>query len=161
VALQCYKVDLNKYPLADGIAGEEESMGETMIGMGPAANGSWDGVPRVLVRMHYLNSAEYLFCPQYRRQFRGERAKYFRYAYNNSAADTGGASGAANDVDRDSGDVWFCRCLWVPTKYSFRRGDKDVRFPHGDDHDLENVLYADSRVVPRDGLADFEAHRKR
>ena len=161
VALQTYKIDHNRFPLADGIAGDEESMGETVVGMGPAANGSWDGVPRALVRLRYLNSAEYLFCPSLARQFRGDRAKFFRYAYNNSAADTGGASGAANNVDRDSGDVWFCRCLWVPRQYSFRQHDKAVRFPHGADHDQENTLFADSRVVPRDGLKDYEEHRRR
>ena len=160
VALQCYKIDHDKYPLADGIAGEEESMGDTMIGMGPAANGSWDGVPRVLVCLGYLNSPEYLFCPTYQRQFKGDRLQRFRYAYNNSAADTGGTTGGANDVDRDSGDIWFCRCLWVPRQYGFRPGETDVQFPHGEDHRMENVLFSDSRVVLRDGRKDYETHRK-
>ncbi len=156
VALQTYKVDMNKYPLADGIAGEEESMAETLIGMGPAANGSWDGVPRILVRLGYLGSSTYLFCPEFRNRFRGDRMQKFRYAYNNSAADTGGTTGGTHDVDRDSGDIWFCRCLWVPVKYSFKPGSKDVSFPHGEDRTLENVLYSDSRVTPRDGLDDYE-----
>lgn len=160
VALQSYKIDHNKYPMADGIAGEEESMGDTMVGMGPAANGSWDGVPRALVRMHYLNSPEYLFCPTFHKKFRGERAQFFRYAYNNSAADTGGTTGGANDVDRDSGDIWFCRCLWVPRQYSFRPGDENVTYPHGEENELENVLFSDSRVVSRDGLSDYEEHRR-
>lgn len=160
IALQTYKVDLNKYPLADGIAGEQESMGETMVGMGPAANGSWDGAPRVLVRLGYLNSAEYLFCPHFRKTIHGDRVQRFRYAYNNSAADTGGTAGGTNDVDRDSGDVWFCRCLWVPRQYSFTPGAKDVIFPHGDDGGLENVLFSNSRIEPRDGLADYKRQHK-
>lgn len=161
IALQTYKVDHNRFPLADGMAGEDESMGETLIGMGPAANGSWDGVPRVLVRLGHLGSAEYLFCPHYRRQFRGERAQFFRYAYNNSAADTGGSVGGSHDVERDSGDLWYCRCLWVPPQYSFRPGDTHVKFPHGPDQKMENVLFSDSRVVLRDGLADYEARHRR
>lgn len=156
VALQSYKIDLNKYPLADGLAGEEESMGQTLIGQGPAANGSWDGVPRILERLGYLNSASYLFCPEFRNRFRGDRMQNFRYAYNNSAADTGGTSGGVNDVDRDSGDVWFCRCLWVPVQYSFKSGSKEVTFPHGDDRTMENVLFSDSRVTLRNGLDDYQ-----
>lgn len=155
VALQSYKIDLGKYPLADGIAGESESMGQTVIGLGPAANGSWDAVPRALVRMHYLASPSYLFCPEYQSRFKGDRLQRFRYAYNNSAADTGGPSGGTTDMDRDSSDVWFCRCLWVPTIYSFRPGAKDVNYPHGDNGNLENVLFSNSRVVLRDGLADY------
>ncbi len=44
-ALYAYRLDLNHYPLADGTAGTMESMGQTEVGNGPAANGSWDGVP--------------------------------------------------------------------------------------------------------------------
>jgi prepilin-type N-terminal cleavage/methylation domain-containing protein len=155
VALQTYKIDLGKYPLADGIAGEEESMGETMVGLGPAANGSWDGVPRILVRLRYLVSPQYLFCPEHQVRFKGDRMQRFRYAYNNSAADTGGTTGGTTDMDRDSSDVWFCRCLWVPRQYSFSPGAKDVNYPHGDNGDMENVLFSNSRVVLRDGLADY------
>lgn len=160
VALQSYKIDQGKYPLADGIAGEAESMGQTIIGLGPAANGSWDGVPRALVRLRYLNSPEYLFCPEYGARIRGDRLQKFRYAYNNSAADTGGATGGTTDMDRDSSDVWFCRCLWVPREYSFSPGAKDVQYPHGDNGGMENVLFSNSRVVLRDGLADYKKIHK-
>jgi prepilin-type N-terminal cleavage/methylation domain-containing protein len=88
-ALYAYKLDQNKYPLADGVAGIAESMGQTAVGDGPAANGSWDGVPRVLVRFRYLATDEHLFCPSYRDQFKGERLQRFRYAYNSSSFDTG------------------------------------------------------------------------
>jgi prepilin-type N-terminal cleavage/methylation domain-containing protein len=154
-ALYAYKLDLNRYPLADGVAGEQESMGQTSPGNGPAANGSWDGVPRVLVRLGYLTSDQYLFCPSYREQFKGGRLQRFRYAYNNSAADTGGPIGAPNNVDRDSHDIWFARCLWVPPEYSFDPGAKDVKFPHGEDHDRENALMSNGRVELRDGRKDF------
>jgi prepilin-type N-terminal cleavage/methylation domain-containing protein len=154
-ALYAYKLDNNRYPPADGTAGLQESMGQTTPGDGPAANGSWDGVPRVLVRMGYLTSDEYLFCPSYREQFRGDRLQRFRYAYNNSAIDTGGPIGAPNNVDRDSHDIWLARCLWVPVEYSFNPSAKDVRYPHGEAHDRENALMSNGRVELRDGRADF------
>jgi prepilin-type N-terminal cleavage/methylation domain-containing protein len=154
-ALYAYKLDLNHYPLADGIAGTQESMGQTSVANGPAANGSWDGVPRILVRLGYLSSEDYLFCPTFKDQFKGERLQRFRYAYNNSAADTGGTIGAPNNVDADSHDIWVARCLWVPPEYSFHPEATDVRFPHGEDHDRENVLMSNGRVELRDGRADF------
>ena len=155
IALNTYKIDLNKYPLADGVAGLEESMGQTAIANGPAANGSWDGVPRVLVRLGYLLSDQYLFCPEYAEKFRGPRMQRFRYAYNHSALDTGGTGGGANDIERQSGDLWIARCLWVPVDHSFSPGAKDVTYPHGEANDRENVLYANSRVELRDGAADY------
>ncbi|AXA36108.1 MAG: hypothetical protein KatS3mg130_2066 [Candidatus Sumerlaea sp.] len=156
-ALYAYRLDLNHYPLADGTAGTMESMGQTEVGNGPAANGSWDGVPRVLLRLGYLTSEEILFCPVYRQQFKGERLQRFRYAYNNSAADTGGVIGGANNVERDSHDIWFARCLWVPPEYSFTPQATDVKFPHGENFDRENALMSNGRVELRDGRADFRA----
>jgi prepilin-type N-terminal cleavage/methylation domain-containing protein len=156
-ALYAYRIDLNRYPLADGVAGLQESMGQTGAGNGPAANGSWDGVPRVLVRLRYLSAEQYLFCPCFAEQFKGERLQRFRYAYNNSAADTGGTAGSTNDVDRDAHDIWFARCLWVPTARSFHPEAREVTWPHGDDRDRENVLYSNSRVQLADGAADFAA----
>lgn len=154
-ALYAYRIDYNHYPLADGIAGLNESMGQTSVGNGPAANGSWDGVPRVLVRLGYLSSDTFLFCPTLRERFQGDRMQKFRYAYNNSAWDTGASTGAANDVERDSSDIWYARCLWVPAANSFDPAAKDVRYPHGEDQNMENALMSNSRVVLRDGAADF------
>jgi prepilin-type N-terminal cleavage/methylation domain-containing protein len=156
-ALYAYKLDLNKFPLADGIAGTRESMGQTSLGNGPAANGSWDGVPRVLVRLGYLTSESFLFCPTFHDRMKGDRIQRFRYAYNNSAVDTGGTSGAPNNVDRDSHDIWYARCLWVPTERSFDPGAKEVTYPHGEENDRENALMSNSRVILRDGKADFDA----
>ena len=156
-ALYAYKLDLNKFPLADGVAGTQESMGQTSVGNGPAANGSWDGVPRALVRLGYLSNESFLFCPTFRDRVKGERLQRFRYAYNNSAFDTGGTSGAPNNVDRDAHDIWYARCLWVPTERSFAPGATEVAYPHGEEHDRENVLMSNSRVELRDGRADFES----
>lgn len=159
-ALYAYKLDLNRFPPADGVAGKEESMGRTSAGNGPAANGSWDGVPRVLVRLKYLTSEEMLFCPSYKDSIKGERLERFRYAYNNSALDTGGGHGAPNNVDRDSHDIWYARCLWVPTEKSFHPEATDVRYPHGEDHDCENALMSNGRVELRHGKKDFESQFK-
>ncbi|MCX7018659.1 MAG: type II secretion system protein [bacterium] len=156
-ALYAYKSDLGKFPAADGVAGVNESMGQTSAGNGPAANGSWDGVPRVLVRLRYLASGDFLFCPAYRERFPGDRLQRFRYAYNHSAFDTGGVSGAPNDVERETHDYWYARCLWVPRERSFRPTAMDVTYPHGDQNDRENALFTNSRVELRDGRADFAA----
>jgi prepilin-type N-terminal cleavage/methylation domain-containing protein len=156
-AIYAYKLDLNKFPLADGIAGEQESMGQTQPGNGPAANGSWDGVPRVLLRFHYLSSPDYLYCPVHRDRHRGPRVQNFRYAYNNAAFDTGGSSSSANNMETDSHDIWYARCLWVPVERSFKPGDADVTWPHGENQDRENALMSNSRVELRDGKADFES----
>lgn len=156
-ALYAYKIDLNHFPLADGIAGLEGSMGKTEVGNGPAANGSWDGVPRVLVDLKYLSSEQYLFCPSFCDRVKGERLQRFRYAYNSSASDTGGATGSANNVDRDSHDIWYARCLWVPPERSFHP-EQGLLYPHGEDNDKENVLCSNSRVELHDGRKDFNTH---
>lgn len=156
-ALYTYHVDHNRYPLADGVAGPDESMGRTSLGNGPAANGSWDGVPRVLVRLRHLTSEDALFCPCHRERFRGDRLQKFRYAYNNSALDTGGTAGGQNNVDADSHDIWLARCLWVPADRSFAPDARDVTYPHGEARDKENVLFSNSRVELRAGREDFDA----
>lgn len=157
-ALYAYKIDLNHFPLADGIAGTQESMGQTSVGNGPAANGSWDGVPRVLVRMGYLTSEQYLFCPTYREKFRDDKLQHFRYAYNNSAVDTGGPTGGANNVETNAGNIWYARCLWVPADQSFSPGAAEASYPHGDDDsDHENALMSNGGVQLRNGRQDFAA----
>lgn len=156
-ALYAYKLDENRFPPADGIAGLEESMGQTQPGNGPAAGGNWDGVPRYLVRRGYLTSEQFLFCPSYADRFRGEKLQRFRYAYNHSATDTGGTMGGANDIDRDSTHIWYARCLWVPPEKGFNPAAAAHTYPHGEEHDRENVLLSNSRVELRDGRADYEA----
>jgi len=160
--LAVYKVDYNRFPLADGRAGLEPSPGETDLGNGPAANGSWDGAPRILTTLHYLSSDKALFCPTLKKTYRG-REQRFRYAYNSSASDTFGPSGGANNIDRESGDFWIARCVFVPPDRSFHPEFEHV-YPHGDeqlpdgriDHAcMENVLFSDMRVNLRNGRRDF------
>lgn len=152
-----YKIDHNRYPLADGEAGTHESQGVTSVGNGPAANGSWDAVPRAMIRLGYLSSEDLLFCPVHKKRHKGERLQKFRYAYNSSANDTGGVQGGANNIDGDSHSIWLARCIYVPVERTFNPGAKDVSYPHGDNNDRENALFNDSRVELRDGRADFLA----
>lgn len=155
-ALYSYRIDYNRYPPADGTAGTEPSPGRTEVGNGPAANGSWDGVPRVILSLHYLSDDKVLFCPVYKKRYAGT-IQNFRYAYNNSAQDTGTESGGADNILTNSHDIWLCRCLWVPSQYSFKP-DAKVEYPHpqGDEKDMENVLYTNGRVELSNGQNDFK-----
>lgn len=161
-ALAAYKVDYNKFPLADGIAGPEPSPGQTEIGNGPAAGGSWDGAPRVLVKLRYLTNDKALFCPSLKKKHRG-REQNFRYAYNSSAADTFGHLGGADPIDSLSGHFWLARCVWVPHERSFHP-DFEYGFPHGyeqfpdgsvDEDCMENCLWSDLSVKLTNGRKDF------
>ena len=86
---------------------------------------------------------------------KGDRIQKFRYAYNNSAVDTGGTGGAPNNVDRDSHDIWLARCMYVPPESGFTPQASEVMYPHGEEHDRENALMSNSRVELRDGRNDF------
>ncbi len=152
-ALQMYRVDYNTFPPADGVAGDEPSRNDTDVGNGPAANGSWDAVPWILRELGYVNDRDVFYCPVLRSRHK-HRYQNFRYAYNSSAVDTGGHAGGANNIFYDSGKVWIARCLWVPPEASFNPG-ADVKFPHGEEHKKENVLYTDTNIEQRDGREDF------
>src|SRR5207237_1082882 len=112
---------------------------------------------RVLVRRGYLTSEQYLFCPTFAAKFPGPRMQNFRYAFNSSALDTGGATGGSNNLEHDSHDIWFARCLWVPREKSFTPTAEEMAYPHGENNDRENALKSNSRVELRDGRADFLA----
>jgi prepilin-type N-terminal cleavage/methylation domain-containing protein len=161
-AIATYRIDYDAFPPADGTAGYEPSPNRTTVGQGPAANGSWDGVSRLLVTMRYLSSDQALFCPALRRKYRG-REQFFRYAYNNSATDTFGPLGGADNIEQPTRRVWLVRCLWVPAESSFTP-DSGVTYPHGDEQDgatvhrdvMENVLYSDLGLELRNGESDFQ-----
>jgi prepilin-type N-terminal cleavage/methylation domain-containing protein len=152
--LKAYRIDYNRYPPADGTAGDEPTPLRTEVGNGPAANGSWAGASLLIVRLGYVTNPQKLYCPVYERRHPPNRQKNFRYAYNNSALDTGGTVGGANNVDKDSGDIWLCRCLWVPPDRGWRPSD-NVTYPHGEERDEENVLYSNGRVEQVKGRDDF------
>ncbi len=160
-ALQSYHVDHNTLPPADREAGPFPSHGPEfrMVGNGPAAGGSWDGLPWLLHEQGYIQNWETMFCPRYLRLYRGggeltlrggwERFHNFRYAYNSSAVSSGGhLGGAGNALD---GNVWLVRDLWLDARQGWhgRRWPEypaDYRYPWGEEGDQEQVLYASSSV---------------
>lgn len=143
VALTAYKADFNRFPLADGIAGDQPSPGKTEVGNGPAANGSWSGVPFVLREFGYLQDSLAYYCPTMQRLV-GDRAKRFRYAYNHSTADTGGSKSGAEDIEAQIGKVWLVRCVWLHPADTFTPREV-YPFPHNH-HTQENALYADGGI---------------
>jgi type II secretory pathway pseudopilin PulG len=161
-ALQAYSVDYGALPPADREAGPFMSQGPeaTAVGNGPAAGGSWDGLPWLLYEWKYIEEWKTLFCPKYVRRYggagtiRGGFARYhnFRYAYNSSASSSGGPLGGAGDIN--SGTVWMVRDLWLSAERGwwadqYPRYPADYTFPWGEGDsagELEHVLYADGAV---------------
>lgn len=160
--LQLYFADYGRLPPADREAGPfmSHTRDFTDVGNGPAAGGSWDGVPWLLVERGYIGDSKALFTPMYRREYangqtiRGGWPRYhnFRYAYNSSALSSGGSAGGVGNVD--SGTVWIVRNLFVPPEagwYGASAPDfpADYRFPYGEGEaagTLEHVLYSDFAV---------------
>jgi prepilin-type N-terminal cleavage/methylation domain-containing protein len=153
VALQAYTVDYNTLPPADTTAGPFSSSGPefTSTRNGPAAGGSWDGVPWILIDLHYITDWEILFCPAYLKEYRGgktlendwPRYHNFRYAYNTAGLARGGhASGEIM-----SGTTWLVRDLWIDAAGGFYAGyapnyPADYRYPWSDG-ELEMAMYTD------------------
>ncbi len=157
--LLMYKLDHGAFPLADGCAGDEPSMGKTCAGSGPAAMGSWDGVPWILEEMKYVEGRETFYCPALVGRF-PDKKQFLRYAYNSSAVDTGGANGGASNLERDSGHLWLCRCAWLPAEATFDRRSGLV-YPSGHDPStgekdvMENVLRINGVVETVNGRRDY------
>ena len=152
-ALQAYYVDENTLPPADTTAGPFSSSGSehTSVGNGPAAGGSWDGVPWILVERSYITDESTLFCPLYLKMYqsgktlKGDWPRYhnFRYAYNTAGLARGGH--ATSRIM--SGTTWLVRDLWLPAEAGFYAGyapdsPADYTYPW-DDGRLEMVLYSD------------------
>src|SRR5262245_47682908 len=97
LALHAYTVDYNKLPPADGVAGPFSSTRASDFGNGPAAGGSWDGIPWRLHELKYVTDWKTLFCPKYLRLYPGQttirggypRFHNFRYAYNKGSVPDG------------------------------------------------------------------------
>lgn len=161
-ALHSYMTDYNRLPPADRRAGPFESHRKTdfAVGNGPAAGGSWDGVPWVLVTHGYVTNPNVLFNPRYLRLYKGgttldgkyPRYHNFRYAYNNSALSTGGTAGGDGNVM--NGNVWIVRDLYLSAENGWY-GDRapeapaDYEFPFGEGDwagKLEQAMYADFTV---------------
>jgi prepilin-type N-terminal cleavage/methylation domain-containing protein len=165
--LQMYRIDWNRLPFSDGSTGplvEGQSFRPTVFGDGPAAGGSWNAVPQILVTgpVQYFSGLETLGCPALRREHRDEPGRW-RYAYNVGGFDSNGFVGGADpakpiDGPGTSGEhVWLARCLFI-NSFSFAP-DRFSGFPHGPDMlpeenewGEENVLYNSGEVVQEPGL---------
>lgn len=162
-ALQHYYSDFGTLPPADREAGPFMShMREfSAVGNGPAAGGSWDGLPWLLVEYGYVSDWETLFTPKYLKLYQGgetvgangyPRYHNFRYAYNAAGLASGGLGGGFGNVM--SGETWIVRNLWLPPTMgwygsSYPRYPADYEFPFGEgkrEGKLEHVLYADFAV---------------
>lgn len=161
-AFQIYLTDYGKLPPADRIAGPFSSSGPsfTTIGDGPAAGGSWDGVPWMLVDRGYVQNWETLFNPKHLKDYRSgttiggsyPRFHNFRYAYNASAVSSGGTSGGTGTLL--TGQGWLLRDLFVGPQSGFYAASypnypADYDFPWGEatnEDNLEHAIYLDSSV---------------
>ncbi len=160
--LQAYLVDYGTLPPADREAGPFMSHTRDFLtpGNGPAAGGSWDGIPWLLYEYEYVSNWKTLFCPLYMRLYsggatlRGDYPRYhnFRYAYNSSALSTGGHAGGDGNVM--SGTVWIVRDLYLAPQDGWYGGSypnypADFEYPWGEgdwDRQVEHVLYSDLAV---------------
>ncbi|MCE5230348.1 type II secretion system GspH family protein [bacterium] len=167
-ALQSYVVDHNVFPPADREAGPFCSQNHKAVGNGPAAGGSWDGLPWALFEQGYITKWETLFCPKYLKLYAGDktirggwpRFHNFRYAYNSSAVNTGSNMGGAGDIQ--SGQVWLVRDLFVSAAdgwygSKFPNPPADYRYPWGEKQDQEQALYVSSGVKLVKGGTDEDA----
>jgi hypothetical protein len=155
-ALQTYFVDYNTLPPADTVAGPFSSSGPqfTTVGNGPAGGGSWDGVPWVLLDLHYIGDSQTLFCPKYLKLYRGgktiggdwPRYHNFRYAYNTA----GLARGGHESSEIMTGTTWLVRDLWIDAQGGFYASyapnyPADYRYPWSDG-EAEMAMGADFAV---------------
>lgn len=161
-ALQSYYMDYADLPPGDREAGPFPSHTPEFMSVmnGPAAGGSWDGLPWLLHDLGYVSDWKTLFCPSYLRLYgggsalRGDVPRFhnFRYAYNSAAVSSGGHAGGWGDIM--SGETWLVRDLWLgpesgwfgpwapdyPGDYSFPWGAGDY------EGKLEQALYSDLAV---------------
>jgi prepilin-type N-terminal cleavage/methylation domain-containing protein len=162
VGLQMYMTDYGRLPPADREAGPFMSHYREFVevGNGPAAGGSWDGIPWLLVDRGYISDWHTLFNPKYLKLYRGgttirgeyERFHNFRYAYNSAALSSGGHAGGVGNIM--NGDVWIVRDLFLPPQKgwygsSYPEYPADYSYPWGEGEFqdlLEHVIYADFAV---------------
>lgn len=161
-ALQGYMTDYNTLPPGDREAGPFASHSRDFhrAGNGPAAGGSWDGVPWLLVDLGYVSDWKTLFTPAYLRLYsggttlRGGHGRYhnFRYAYNSAALSSGGHNGGAGNIM--GGNVWILRNLYLDAESGFYgashpRYPADYTYPFGEgpwEGRLEHAVFSDFAV---------------
>lgn len=168
-ALQNYYADYNTLPPADREAGPMQShtMDFVAVGNGPAAGGSWDGLPWLLLDYGYITDQKTLFCPKYLRLYkrgttrRGNHPRYhnFRYAYNSSALSSGGHAGGTGIM---TGTKWLVRDLYLPPQSGwygqyYPGFPADYRYPWSEPNlpgQVELAIYSDFAVRPVVGGTD-------
>jgi prepilin-type N-terminal cleavage/methylation domain-containing protein len=161
-ALQNYFVDYGKLPPGDREAGPfpSHTVQFSAVGNGPAAGGSWDGLPWLLVERGYITDSSKMFTPKYLKRYQGgttirgghPRHHNFRYAYNSAALSSGGHAGGQGNIM--SGEVWLVRNLFVAPQSGWYGGawpnyPADYEFPWGEgdqEGKLEHAMYADFAV---------------
>lgn len=160
--LQAYLTDYGTLPPADREGGPFPSHTRDFVqpGNGPAAGGSWDGVPWLLVEHRYIQDWRTMFSPRYLRLYPGgetirgghPRFHNFRFAYNSAALSSGGHLGGDGHIM--TGTTWIVRDLFLPPEFSFYaanypRYPADYTFPWGEgeyERKLEHVLFSDFAV---------------
>ncbi len=170
-ALQTYYVDYGTLPPADREAGPFMSHTRDFFqpGNGPAAGGSWDGLPWLLLEHGYITDWQTLFSPKYLKEFKGgetirggyPRYHNFRYAYNSAALSSGGHAGGDGNVM--SGETWIVRDLYLDPRDGWYGGvwpekPADYEYPWGEgewERKLEHVIFADMGVRLVVGGEDF------
>lgn len=166
-ALQSYYIDYSTLPLADRIAGPFSSNLGGPVGNGPAAGGSWDGAPWILIDLGYVGEWQTLFSPKYLRLFRGGKTNFgrqrrfhnFRYAYNSSARSSGGHLGGSGNIM--SGEVWMLRDLYLGPGQGFPGLQTNFTYPWGEGDlagKLEHALYSDMAIKTVVGGTDEIAY---
>lgn len=168
-ALQSYYVDYHTLPPADREAGPfmSHAVDYVQVANGPAAGGSWDGLPWLLYEHKYISDWKTMFCPKYLRLYKGSatirggypRYHNFRYAYNSSALSTGGHAGGSGIM---TGTKWLVRDLYLPPRSGwhgqhFPDYPADYRYPWGEgdwNDKLELCIYSDFAVKPMIGGTD-------
>lgn len=163
IALNTYFVEHNTFPPADAVGGPFMSHTPDFsgVGDGPAAGGSWDGLPWLLHERGYVENWRHLFCPKYLKIYAagqtlgGEEPRYhnFRYAYNASALRSR-PPGQYHPGEVMNGAQWIVRDLWLPPEAGWHAGaypdyPADYRYPWGEGnlHEAtEMALYADGSV---------------
>lgn len=171
-ALQSYYMDYADLPPGDREGGPFPSHTPEFFSVmnGPAAGGSWDGLPWMLHELGYVSDWKTLFCPRYLQLYnggtalRGDVPRYhnFRYAYNSSAVSSGGHSGGWGNLM--TGETWLVRDLWLAPESGWFGGyapeyPGDYTYPWGGgeyEGKLEQALYADLAVRTVVGGTDEE-----
>ncbi len=149
VGLCSYKTDHERFPYADGTAGDEPTPNSTVFGNGPAANGYWSGAPWSLLEEGYVTDRKTFFCPTLYKKH-PDKISRLRYAYDYGPSDVGGNLGGDFDIEKDEPNAWVLRCLHGDPAESGFDKSRQIDFPH-ENSKKENVLYLNGVITLEKG----------